>query len=166
MSGFNFYGGGNTITPASQFGVNGSAFDFGQSATPDYSSLAGYTAGMPDTSLATPSATAGMGGFASSIGSGNTSGAFGISGLGANLPTLQLGLGGLSTLANLVSGIKAFGLAQDQFNFQKNLANKNLTNSVASYNTALTDRATARAVTEGQTAAQRDAYINANKLSA
>jgi hypothetical protein len=98
-------------------------------------------------------------------GAGVTSGLDSSTGLGMNIPTLQLGFQGLSSLANLYSGIQALGLAKDQFNFQKNLANTNLANSVQSYNTALTDKATARAVTEGQTDAQRDAYIAANKLS-
>jgi hypothetical protein len=170
-----FYGPSNTLSPAAQWGVgNGVAggannvltsndFNFGQASTPvDYNSPAAWS--TPDTSLSTPSATGGFGGY--SPGGANSSGLFGVQGLGANLPTLQLGLGALSTGFNLYSGLKALGLAQDQFQFNKQLASKNLTNSVASYNTALTDRATSRAVTEGQTAAQRDAYINANKLSA
>jgi hypothetical protein len=120
----------------------------------DYSSLNGYGLGSP-----TDGANSGL----STASLGSTAGA--TSGLGLNVPTMQLGLSGLSTLANLYSGLKSLGLAQDQFNFQKNLANTNLANSVTSYNTALTDKATARAVTEGQSNATRDAYIAANKLS-
>lgn len=86
-------------------------------------------------------------------------------GLGMNIPTLQLGFQGISSLANLYTGLKALGLAQDQLSFQKQFAQKNLDNSTASYNTALTDRATARGVTEGQSPAQVQSYINSNKLS-
>jgi hypothetical protein len=85
--------------------------------------------------------------------------------LGFNVPTLQLGLGGISTLAGLYTGLKSLGLAQSQFNLQKQIAQANLGNSVASYNTALTDKATARGVAEGQSSAQVNNYINANKLS-
>lgn len=85
--------------------------------------------------------------------------------LGMNIPTMQLGLGGIQTLAGLYTGLQSLGLAKDQFNFQKGLAQTNLNNSVQSYNTSLTDRANARAVVEGQSNADRDAYINANKLS-
>lgn len=59
---------------------------------------------------------------------------------------------------------KAYGLAKDQFNFQKDFATKNLANQIASYNTALTDRMQARAAME---TGNKDAYndlINQRKL--
>lgn len=87
------------------------------------------------------------------------------SGFGMNIPTLQLGLGGLSTLSNLYGGLKSLNLAQSQFDFQKQLSQKNLANSTQSYNTALTDKATARGVTEGQSAGTVQDYINKNKLA-
>lgn len=94
-----------------------------------------------------------------------TPGLFSGSGFGMNIPTLQLGLGGLSTLSNLYGGLKSLGLAQDQFNFQKQLSQTNLANSTQSYNTQLSDKATARGVTEGQSAATVQDYINKNKLA-
>jgi hypothetical protein len=116
-------------------------------------------------------------GLGGTIGNGSTSsiagvtnagdGAGSLSGsLGMNVPTFQLGLQGLSSLASMYTGLKALGLAKDQFAFQKSLATKNLQNSVTSYNTSLSDRANSRAVMEGQSTSDRDAYINANKLSA
>jgi hypothetical protein len=177
---YNFYGGGNTMTPANQWGVgngvaagvsgdgtpntfNSSSFNLGQNAPVDYNSMSSW--GMPNTSLSTPSVTGGFGGFASSTGSNAPGGIFGNTGLGMNIPTLQLGFQGLSSLANLYGGLKSLGLAQNQFDFQKQMTQKNYANSVASYNTALTDKATARGVTENQNPGQVQGYINANKLS-
>ena len=117
--------------------------------------------------LFNPSLGNGGNAFTSSIGAnGSNSGLFGIQGLGANLPSLQLGMQGIGQLASLYTGLKALGLAQDQYNTQKQFAQKNLANSVQSYNTALTDKATARGVAEGQSNDQVQSYINANKLSA
>lgn len=85
-------------------------------------------------------------------------------GLGLNIPTLQLGFGALNSIGNLYAAFQSNALAKKQFNFQKNAYNQNLTNSIQSYNTALADRARSRAVMEGQTDAQRDAYVSENSL--
>lgn len=69
----------------------------------------------------------------------------GTSGLGLNVPTAQLGLQGLSSLAGLYTGFKSLGLAKDQFNFQKDFANTNLNNSIQSFNNGLEDRLRTRA---------------------
>jgi hypothetical protein len=91
--------------------------------------------------------------------------ASGASGLGFNLGTGQLALGGLSALNSIIGGNKALNLAQDQFKFQKGLANTNLNNQIKSYNTALEDRLTARGVAQGQDAATVAAAIERNRLS-
>lgn len=91
---------------------------------------------------------------------GSAAGSFGL-----NVPTFQLGLGAISTLGNLWGAYNAQSTAKDALDFQKNMSQKNLTNSIASYNTALSDRATARGVTEGQSSAQVQDYINKNKLA-
>ncbi|MFP3556412.1 hypothetical protein SB861_37715 [Paraburkholderia sp. SIMBA_049] len=145
------FGAGNNVTPynftvPTGLGVNGNSFDF--------SSLNNFGLASP-TQGANAGGIAGLGGVAGSPSNG----------LGMNLPTFQLGLSGLSTLANLYTGLKSLGLAQDQFSFNKDMTAKNYANSVASYNTALSDKANARAVTEGQSTAARDAYINANRLN-
>lgn len=84
--------------------------------------------------------------------------------IGMNLPTLQLGFGALKSLGSLYAAFQSNALAKKQFNFQKDAYNQNLTNSIQSYNTALSDRARSRAVMEGQTDAERDAYVSQNSL--
>lgn len=61
-------------------------------------------------------------------------------GFGFNMPTLQLGLQGLNAISGLYFGSKAMGMAKDQFNFSKQMAQTNLRNQVKSYNTGLEDR--------------------------
>lgn len=107
--------------------------------------------------------SAGGAGFATN---GNVSGVAGAgNGLGWNLNTAQLGLGALQSLAGLYQGFQANKLARDQFRFTKDFATTNLNNSVQSYNTALADRANARAKVQGDSEAERDAYIASNRLS-
>ena len=84
--------------------------------------------------------------------------------LGMNIPTAQLGLTGLSTLGNLWGSFQSNKLAQDSFDFQKGMAEKNYANQLKSYNTALTDRATTRGFVQGDTAEQTQAYIDKNRL--
>lgn len=72
---------------------------------------------------------------------GNTNSFFGNGqSLGFNMPTMQLGLQGLGALSSLYFGSKALGMAKDQFNFQKEVTNTNLNNSINAYNTSLEDR--------------------------
>lgn len=61
-------------------------------------------------------------------------------GFGFNMPTMQLGLQGLASIGNLYLGSKALGMAKDQFDFSKQMAQTNLKNQVTSYNTGLEDR--------------------------
>lgn len=85
-------------------------------------------------------------------------------GLGWNLGTAQLGFQGLASLGNLWNSWQANNLARDSFNFTKGMAERNLANSIASYNTQLEDRSRARAATEGQDAATAQAYVDRNRL--
>lgn len=71
-------------------------------------------------------------------------------GFGMNIPTLQLGLQGLNTLAGLYTGMKSLGLAQDQFDFSKQMAQTNLANQTTAYNTGLEDRLRTRAQFNGK----------------
>lgn len=87
-------------------------------------------------------------------------------GLGFNIGTGQLALGGLSALTNLWSANKQMKLAEDQFDFTKKIATTNLNNQVKSYNTALEDRIRSRAAMEGSSSAEAEAYLNKNRLSA
>ena len=87
-------------------------------------------------------------------------------GLGFNIGTGQLALGGLSALTNLWGANKQMKLAEDQFDFTKKIATTNLNNQVKSYNTALEDRIRSRAAIEGSSSAEAEAYLNKNRLSA
>lgn len=85
--------------------------------------------------------------------------------LGMNIPTFQLGLGALGSLANIYGGFQANKLAKDQLSFTKDITNTNLNNSIQSYNTALEDRARSRATAENRSQSSADEYIEKNKLS-
>lgn len=90
-------------------------------------------------------------------------GIFGLGGAGGG-GGLSMITGALGTIGNLWNAFQAQKLAKEQFSFTKDFANRNLANSIASYNTALSDRARARGFTEGQTQDQINAYVNSNKL--
>lgn len=83
---------------------------------------------------------------------------------GWNANTLNFGMQGLMGLGNLWGAWQSNKLARDQLNFTKDFANRNLLNQTRAYNTALEDRARARAAVEGQTTAQQQAYIDRNRL--
>lgn len=89
----------------------------------------------------------------------------GLSGLGFNMGTAQLGMNALSGLGNIWGAFQANRLARDQFNFTRDVTNTNLNNQVQSYNTALSDRIRARTATEGGTQADVDAYLAQNRLT-
>jgi len=56
------------------------------------------------------------------------------------LPWVGVSLYGLNTLGNLFLGWRALEQAREQFNYQKDLANQNLANSIQAYNNALRSR--------------------------
>lgn len=106
----------------------------------------------------------GLGLNASGFGaSGGGGGIFGQ--LGANIPTIQLGLGILSSLGGLYGAGQANRLARDSFNFQKGVTNTNLNNQIKSYNTALEDRSRSRAVQENRSEQSAQDYIDRNRLT-
>jgi len=119
-----------------------------------------FGAGMPVSQMApvgTPWGTAPAATGAGAAGLG--------AGLGWNVGTGHLALGGLGAIGNMWNAFQANGLAKKQFEFQRNTTNTNLANQIKSYNTALSDRARSRAVTEGQSDEQRDRYIADNRMS-
>ena len=77
-------------------------------------------------------------------------------GFGFNMPTLQLGLQGLNAISGLYFGSKAMGMAKDQFDFSKQMAQTNLKNQVNAYNTGLEDRLRTRE--QFNTGASSDAW--------
>lgn len=102
-------------------------------------------------------------------GVGNTgtdsTGWLGIDGLGANMDTLKIGIGGLATIGNLWNAFQSQKLAKQQFNYIRDVTDTNLANQIKSYNTTLEDRARSRGVMEGQDQSQVDSYIDKNRLS-
>ena len=82
--------------------------------------------------------------------------------LGSN--GFKTGVSGLQTVAGLYNAYNSNKLAKQQLRFSRNFANANLANQTQSYNTALADRARSRGVMEGQSQAQVDSYIAANRL--
>lgn len=76
---------------------------------------------------------------------------------------LKTGFAGVETIGKLWSAFQMNKMAKQQFNFSRDMANTNLANQITAFNTALADRARSRAVYEGQSDAERDAYIEANK---
>lgn len=80
---------------------------------------------------------------------------------GLNLENIT---GILGSIGGLWGASKQLGLMKDQLNFQKDAFNKNYGNQVQSYNTALSDRARARGVMEGQSQDQIDSYVDRNRL--
>lgn len=86
------------------------------------------------------------------------------SGLGFNLGTGQLVLGGIGTLGNLWNSWRAHNLAQDQFDYQKDVINTNLRNQIQAYNTRLAGLARNRAYLSGQDPSSADEYIEENRL--
>lgn len=155
------------FTPAQQFDLYGpqsgqQTFNYAPGATtftPSSAAILG-TAGGGDSS-------GGIGSFLNGIfgGGGSTPDATGGAGFGLNTGTGRGVLGALGTAGNLWQSWNANQLAQKTFNFQRNLANTNLTNSIRAYNTQLEDRARSRAVVEGQTDQQRQDYIDRNRLT-
>lgn len=85
-------------------------------------------------------------------------------GFGFNMPTLQLGLTGLGTLAGIFNSFSQNRQQRDQFNYYRNLADTNMNNSIKNYNTRLEDRARARVAAEGGTQEDIDAYLEKNRL--
>lgn len=84
--------------------------------------------------------------------------------LGMNLGTGQLVLGAIGTIGNLWSAWQAQKLAKEQYNYQKGITDTNLANQIQSYNTALSDRMTARGFMQGDGQATIDQYIEENSL--
>lgn len=91
-------------------------------------------------------------------GTGTTTpgGWLGIDGLGANVGTLQLGLGTLGGIANIWNGMQQNKLAKASFNHQKGLLDTNLANQIKAFNLQLDDKLRSRQVVEGTSDASRE----------
>lgn len=114
------------------------------------------TNGAPATIMSAP--VAGAGGVGSPVNTDNI-------GFGANIGTGRLALGAVQGIGNLYNSWQAQGMANKQFEFTKNLAQRNLANSIQSYNTRLEGTARARGITEGQPASVTAEYLDRNRLA-
>ena len=84
---------------------------------------------------------------------------------GFGMDEAKLAMGGLQTIGQLWGAIQSAKMAKKTMAFEKEKFNTNLTNQIKSYNTQLMDRGRSRAVVEGQTPQQAQAYIDQNKLT-
>ena len=115
----------NSDTPASGFGIQQS---YNAMNSPNSSMLSGSTLGANPYQAASPDWFS-MGG---AFGNGQTG--------GWAMPAIQ----GLQSMFNWSQGNKALALARDQFNFSKDITQKNLANQTSLLNTAMQDRQNAR----------------------
>lgn len=87
---------------------------------------------------------------------GGPQGMFGIEGLGMNLDTLKLGVGGLQTVAGIWNAMQQNKLANKSFKLNEGILNTNLANQIKSYNLTLDDKLRSRQVVEGSSDAARE----------
>ena len=73
-------------------------------------------------------------------------------------------ISGIGTLGSVWAAIQANKIAKKSLAFKQDAFNKNYNNQVSSYNTALSDRAWARAAATGQSANDTRQYIENNSL--
>lgn len=85
--------------------------------------------------------------------------------LGFNIPTLQLGLNALTSLAGIYNSWNMNKLAKQKFNLQKDFLNTNLNNQIKSYNNSLADQLRSRAATETGDVNAYDSLIEERKLT-
>ena len=85
---------------------------------------------------------------------------------GWNMPTAKLGVNAFTSLGSLWAAFKGLNQAKKEFEFNKRITEKNLANSTKSYNTALEDKARARASASGNMSKDDvQKYIALNQLS-
>ena len=85
---------------------------------------------------------------------------------GWNMPSLELGIKGVSSLGQMWAAFKGLSQAKKEFEFNKRITEKNLANNTKSYNNALEDRIRARQSADGRmTDADVNKYIALNQLS-
>ena len=80
----------------------------------------------------------------------------GIEGLGMNLDTARLGLGGLQSIAGIWNAMQQNSMAKKSFRLNEGILNTNLANQIKSYNLTLDDKLRSRQVVEGTSDAARE----------
>lgn len=84
---------------------------------------------------------------------------------GFGMDDARLALNGLQTIGNLWGAFQAMKLAKEQFKYTKGVTDTNVNNQIKTYNTSLADRAASRAVMQGQSQNDANAYVEQNKLT-
>lgn len=77
----------------------------------------------------------------------------------------SLGLGAINSAANLIMGMKQYGLAKDQLNFQKDSFAKNYAAQRTSMNTQLEDRQRARVASNAGAYESVGSYMDKNRIA-
>ena len=87
--------------------------------------------------------------------------------IGWNTETLGLGIQSLAAIGGLYNAFQSNKLANEQFNFTKEVTNTNLNNQIKTFNTTMEDRARARARLDGRedTEAYTKDYMDKNRIS-
>lgn len=85
-------------------------------------------------------------------------------GLGFNLGTGKLVLGGIQAIGNIWNAWEANKLAKEQFAYKKDVTEANLANQIQSYNTTLEDRIRSRSAMESTSQASATSYLDSHKL--
>ena len=83
---------------------------------------------------------------------------------GFNLDGLELITKGIGTIGSIWGAVQQNKLASEMFDFQKKSYADNYANQIASYNTALQERADGRASQEGRGHGWANRYVEKNKI--
>ena len=83
---------------------------------------------------------------------------------GFNLDGLEMISKGIGTIGSIWGAVQQNKLASEMFDFQKQTYADNYANQIASYNTALQERADGRASQEGRGQRWADRYVEKNKI--
>lgn len=166
------------LNPASfQFGmpsVAGGTLESGYGSLPGTGTStpwqSGYSIapGMPTSNMGfqLPNQQTNLGSMGSGLGGGGLGNNLPGAGFGFNMGTAQLGLDGLKTIGGLYGAYQANKLANEQFDFSKKFAEKNLTNQTQSYNDKMADTLNSRGFTSGTSKEVTAAEIERRKLTA
>lgn len=143
-------------TPSASSAYSPSASSLGSSWTP--TGISNQGAGSLAPPVANNAVQPGLGG----TGQGDKPGMFG--GIWDKIGGLEGAMGLLQGIGSIWAANKQLGMMKESLNLNRRAFETNLANQTKSYNTALEDRANARASFTGQSRAETDDYINRHRL--
>lgn len=97
-------------------------------------------------------------------GNQGAAGGLGGQGFGLNMNTFRTGLGAINAIGGIYTGLQGLSMARKQLGLQTRAFETNLANTTKAYNSSLEGRARSRAVIEGTSDADTQAYIDRNRL--